>query len=313
MIRDFLSILVVDDMKFSCEFIRRALFNEGYTAIEIVNNAPDALKKLNKHPVDVVIADWLMPEMDGLELTDRIRQLDEERHHYTSIVLLTVKDDIASIRTAFDKGIDDYIIKPPNQVELAARIYAAGRVAALQNDLLDTTQSLQNLFELKCTVDRVTGLGRLENTRQRLDDLMLQSQSRGGATCCSILKINDFNDINAQHNSKIQEQLLSSVAKRIRRLVRPIDLVGHISKDEFLIAMYYPNSDDARCRNFKRILHDVNHRSFKTSHGFLNIRCAMAMSMSHKDNLISDVNDFISQTRKKLSKSIEMGSEDVAV
>ncbi len=53
MIRDELSILVVDDMKFSCEFIRRALTKEGYTSIEVVNNALDALKRIKKSPYDV--------------------------------------------------------------------------------------------------------------------------------------------------------------------------------------------------------------------------------------------------------------------
>ncbi|MDX2506834.1 MAG: response regulator [Gammaproteobacteria bacterium] len=312
MIRDSLSILVVDDMKFSCEFIRRALTKEGYTSIEVVNSAPDALSRLEEKPVDVVLADWLMPEMDGLELTCKIRQLDEQRYHYTGIVLLTAKDDIASIRTAFEEGVDDYIVKPPNQIELAARIYAAGRIATMQNDLLDTTRALREQIEQECTVDRITGLGRLEDTQQRLDALLRQTMARGGATCCAILKINNPETTIAQHGSSVQDQLLSSIANRICRQVRPIDLVGHIAKDEFLIAMYYNQVDDARCRNFKRILYDLNHRSFKTTHGFLNISCAMAMTMTHKDNMIGDVKELISITRKKLIKSVEMGSEEVA-
>ncbi|WP_198264927.1 response regulator [sulfur-oxidizing endosymbiont of Gigantopelta aegis] len=68
MIRDSLSILVVDDMKFSCEFIRRALKKEGYTSVDVVNNAPEALLRLQKKSVDVVLADWLMPEMDVMWL-----------------------------------------------------------------------------------------------------------------------------------------------------------------------------------------------------------------------------------------------------
>jgi len=257
MIRDRLSILVVDDMKFSCEFVRRALTKEGYTSIEVVNNASDALARIQAKPFDVVLADWFMPEMDGLELTQKIRQLDEERYHYTGIIMLTANDDTASIRTAFEEGVDDYIVKPPNQIELASRIYAVGRVVSMQNDLLDTTRALRKHIELKCKVDRITGLGRLEDTRQRLDALLQQTQTRGGATCCAILKINDFDKIRSQYGIQVQEQLLSSVAERICRLVRPIDLVGHINQDEFLVAMYYNNADDARRRNFSRILHDV--------------------------------------------------------
>ncbi len=310
--RDSLTILVVDDMKFSCEFIRRALKKEGYTAVDVVNNAPEALKRLKQHPVDVVLADWLMPEMDGLEMAKRIRQLDEESHHYTGIVLLTAKDDISSIRTAFENGVDDYIVKPPNQIELAARVFSAGRVATMQNDLLITAQTLHKRFEIKCTVDAITGLGRLLDTQNRLEALLKQTYSRGGTTCCAILKITDIERIKESYGQQVHEQILSSVATRICRHVRPIDLVGHTTQDEFLIAMYNSVSDDSRCRNFKRILHDLNHRSYKTNAGFITIRCAMAMTSSSKGDSEEDVKEFINTTREKLQKSIEMGYEEVA-
>ena len=311
MLRDSLKILVVDDMKFSCEFIRRALKKEGYENVDVVDNAPEALARLKKHPVDIVLADWLMPEMDGLELTKEIRQLDEECHHYTGIVLLTAKDDISSIRTAFEEGVDDYIVKPPNQIELGARVYSAGRVATMQNDLLMSTQTLHRLFEMKCTVDRITGLTRLEETENRLNALLKQTHSRGGSTCCAILKITDLDKIQSSHGKEVYEQIMGSVSTRICRHVRPIDLVGHARKDEFLIAMYN-TSDDHRCRNFKRILHDLNHRSYKTTSGYINIRCAMALSIVLKDEHEKEVKRLIHGTRKKLQKSIEMGFEEVA-
>lgn len=312
MVRDSLSILVVDDMKFSCEFIRRALIKEGYTSVDVVNNAPEALVRLEKHPVDVVLADWIMPEMDGLELAKRIRILDEEQHHYTGIVLLTAKDDISSIRIAFEEGVDDYIVKPPNQIEMAARVYSAGRVATMQNDLLMSTQTLNKLFEMKCTVDRITGLGRLEHTQNRIDSLLKQTHSRGGSTCCAILKITDIDSIIASHGQEVQEQIIANVSNRICRHVRPIDLVGHAKQDEFLIAMYNDNPDNARCRYFKRILHDLNHRSYKTTAGFISIHCAMAMTVISKDEDRQKAKEIISATRDKLHKSIEMGFEEVA-
>jgi PleD family two-component response regulator len=312
MIRDNLSILVVDDMKFSCEFVRRALIKEGYQSIELVNNAPDALKLLQIKSFDVILADWLMPEMDGLELSRKIRQLDEEKQHYTGIVLLTAKDDIDSIRVAFEEGVDDYIIKPPNQVELAARVYSAGRVARMQNDLLVTTQTLRERFETQCKVDNITGLDRLQDTEKRLAELIQHTESRGGMTCCAILKVNDYASYLEKYGKSVQEQLLASIANRVSRLIRPMDLLGHTDKEAFLIAMYHQNPDDARCRNFRRILHDINHRSFKTSSGFINIQCAMAMTQVSQNDIDKDVKSIISITEKKLIKSVAMGFEDVA-
>ncbi|MDX1805254.1 MAG: response regulator, partial [Alcanivorax sp.] len=67
-----LDILVVDDARFSSAVVNRTLAAGGYTCIRHVDNAADALGQLSERPADLVVADWLMPEMDGLELTCRI-------------------------------------------------------------------------------------------------------------------------------------------------------------------------------------------------------------------------------------------------
>ncbi len=312
MLRDSLSILIVDDTKFSCKFIHNALKKEGYVSINVVNNAAEALRHLIEHPVDVLLADWLMPEMDALELAKKIRQLDQKQHRYTGIVSLTAEEDIASVCTALEQGIDDYIVKPPNQLELASRIYAAGRVANLQNKLLQSSQTLQSLHEQECTIDKITGLGRLEESQRRLDALLKQTLSRNGETCTAILKITDIKKISEQYDERVYEQLISSVAQRILKQLRPIDLVGHINKDEFLIAIYSNSTDNTRYSNFKQILHDLNQLFFKTDVGYLNIHCAMAMAVTKNGESHISVKELMSNLHKKLQKSIAVGYDDVA-
>ena len=72
-----LDILVVDDARFSAAVVNRTLATAGYTRIRHAHSAQDALGQLTEQPADLVVADWLMPGMDGLELTRRIRQNDE--------------------------------------------------------------------------------------------------------------------------------------------------------------------------------------------------------------------------------------------
>jgi len=298
--RESLSILVVDDMKFSCEFIRRALKKEGYTKIDVINSAPEALEYLQKTPVDVLLADWMMPEMDGLELTRRIRELDNENLHYTSIVLLTAKDDSDSIRNAFSEGIDDYIVKPPNQIEMAARVYSAGRVAAIQNNLLQTTQTLKRMFETKCTIDNITGLGRKDDTYKRFSALLKQARHRGGSTCSAILKIGNIDKLAETHGEEVKEQIISNVANRICAMVRPMDLVGHLNPNDFLIAMYTCDTNHTPCHTFKRILSGINQRPYKTSAGFLEVKCTMSVSSSHDDIETTDIDDILKTSYIKL-------------
>src|SRR5690606_16282675 len=99
-----LSILVVDDAKFSSAIIGRALTNAGYQDGRFASSAAEALRQLEIRPAGVLLADWLMPEMDGLELTAQVRLLDESADHYTYIILLTGKEGDNVLAEAFDRG-----------------------------------------------------------------------------------------------------------------------------------------------------------------------------------------------------------------
>ena len=87
-----LSIMVVDDAKFSSAVIGRELNNAGYQDIRYASSAKEALNLLEQRPASVLLADWLMPEVNGLELTGMVRQLDETTEHYTYVILLTGRE-----------------------------------------------------------------------------------------------------------------------------------------------------------------------------------------------------------------------------
>ncbi len=99
-----LGILVVDDAKFSSVMIGRVLNKAGYRDVRFASSAQDALRQLAERPTHVLLADWLMPEMDGLQLTARVRQLDGGSGHYTYIILLTGRDGVEVLAQAFDQA-----------------------------------------------------------------------------------------------------------------------------------------------------------------------------------------------------------------
>ncbi|HHO59337.1 MAG TPA: response regulator, partial [Thiotrichales bacterium] len=107
-----LSIIIVDDLQFSRIVVKTALKKAGYDGVRMADSATEALTMLEQKPADVVLADWMMPEMDGLELTERIRQRDEERGTYTAIILFTAHDGVEYLVKAFEHGVDDYLSKP---------------------------------------------------------------------------------------------------------------------------------------------------------------------------------------------------------
>ncbi len=140
-------VLIVEDELFSRQLLEKTLTNWGYEVLAARDGA-EALVFAVEHDVRLVIADWMMPVMDGLTLCTKIRDLD--RSGYTYFILLTAKHDHEDLLKGLKAGADDYLTKPFEPEELKARVLAGERVVRLENELADRVQSLQaTLAELK--------------------------------------------------------------------------------------------------------------------------------------------------------------------
>jgi diguanylate cyclase (GGDEF)-like protein len=277
---DDVAVIVVDDAKFTCEMIRRVLKGAGFYDIRVANSAAQALEMMRQRRANILIADWLMPEMDGLGLTRRVRQLDEEANHYTFVVLLTAREGIDSLSEAFSQGVDDFISKSPDNKELLARINAAGRISQLQNDLLKANRRLTELnrqMEERHSFDVVTGLGNRAYLERQLDNSLRHIESRGGAVCCALVQLNDFELLRRRHGDRVCEEIIEATATRLQQSVRPLDVVTRVGMAEFGILMH--QEDLARCHPnaFRRIHQALNLRAYKTSAGFLTITSAVCL------------------------------------
>ncbi len=111
-------ILVVDDEPQIVRMLRTALRSSGYEVAAAANGV-EALERFREQLPDLIITDLSMPEMDGVELTQTVRQLAE-----TPIIVLSVRDSEAMKVRALDEGADDFITKPFNMPELLARVRA---------------------------------------------------------------------------------------------------------------------------------------------------------------------------------------------
>jgi len=140
LLKEELSVIVVDDLQFSREVVKSGLTKSGFSDIRTASSGDEALFLLNQRRANVVLADFWMPGMNGLEVTDLIRRWDENNDRYTGIVLLTAEDTAASIVVAFDRGVDDFVSKSASQFELSARVYGAAQTAHKQNELRERTR-----------------------------------------------------------------------------------------------------------------------------------------------------------------------------
>lgn len=121
-------ILVVDDMPMNTMLLEAILVDEGYDAL-IANDAFEALKIMNREPVDLLLLDAMMPKMNGFELCRVLRA--DLRHKLVPIIMLTALAQKESRIESIESGADDYIIKPFDNKEVLARIKSLLRVREL--------------------------------------------------------------------------------------------------------------------------------------------------------------------------------------
>ncbi len=276
-----LSILVVDDMKFSCVYVKKVLTLEGFKDIRIANTVSDALAAIAERPCDVLLADWVMPEMDGLQLTAKVRELDQANHHYTGIILLTAKEGVGPLYQAFDGGVDDYLTKPPNNKEMAARTYATGRLSRQHNALLARLQHQQQQLEGVCTIDPTTQLDNERGFTRRVDALLQRTEARGGVVGVCLVKLQGADAIREKHGDSTFDEVLHSVARRMRRSVRPDDPVARIGLDEFVLAIPFDDEAEAASRSLQKLERMLNVKPVKSRSGFINLHIQLGYCHAH--------------------------------
>lgn len=124
-----LRVLVVEDEEKLARFMELELKYEGYD-VSVAKDGTAGLAQAREFPPDLLLLDWMLPGMSGLDLCRRLREMGSK----IPIILITAKDDIADRVAGLDAGADDYIVKPFNSDELLARIRVQLRRTQADND-----------------------------------------------------------------------------------------------------------------------------------------------------------------------------------
>ena len=305
-----LSILVVDDAKFSSAMIGRSLRQAGYQDIRFAHSAADALQQLEQRPASVLLADWLMPETDGLQLTAQVRQLDESINHYTYVILLTGKEGDNALSEAFDHGVDDFINKGQMNEQLLPRVFAADRLCnTLQRLLIENRLLTQNIasLEQRNLVDPLTGVGNARLLQQRLQDSLRQVDTRGGAVCFLLVALQRVDNLRLQHGPAYLQELQRGVARRLQQLVRPLDVLARLDDEHFAVITLLENLQECSPTSFKRLHEGLNLKAFKTSEGFVSVKAAIALVGMDGKALPINAEQLFAEARQLLPEAIASG------
>jgi putative two-component system response regulator len=127
-----MNILIVDDDAATLTLLEKSMTKWGYSIIK-AENGNQAIERLNNSRIDMIVSDWLMPEMDGLELCKKIRSLDLK--YYIYIILISAQDTRNDVVRGLESGVDDFMTKPLNLDELRARLEIGARIIKLEREL----------------------------------------------------------------------------------------------------------------------------------------------------------------------------------
>jgi two-component system, cell cycle response regulator len=235
-------ILAVDDDPLMLISLEKILSGGG-KEILTAENGEEALNiALEKQP-HMVITDWRMPKMNGLELCRILRRTSLTQHTYIIMVTCCTTDD--ELVQAFDAGVDDFITKPFSPKVLEARVQSGERLIRYQKTVSHDRQVIQKYatqltsanrkLQTMAMADPLTGLPNRRSAMKRLSAAVAETVRHGEKLSCIMIDIDHFKKVNDTHGHESGDLVLKAMASTFHRRARMYDIVSRTGGEEFLV------------------------------------------------------------------------------
>lgn len=241
-------VLVVDDDPFAVELLKRILEQAHYEVLTATDGR-EAVRVLSEKGASIVITDWFMPNMDGIELCRAIRC--SESLGFVHVVILTAHGNKRRLLSAFEAGADDFVSKPFDRHELLVRVRAGARIVKLERDMFRRSREaakhnarmavLNDRLERLATMDELTGLLNRRQALIKLNELWALATRYELPFSCVLFDIDHFKKFNDQHGHDAGDAVLRATSRVAADSVRLVDVVARIGGEEFLVIC--PNTD----------------------------------------------------------------------
>lgn len=264
-------ILIAEDDCTSRIALRGVLHKHGYEVV-MTSDGVEALERLQRDDAPrLAILDWMMPELDGLEVVRRVRSLTMKLPPY--IILLTSRDKKSDIIEGLDAGADDYLAKPFDPGELRARIEVGRRLVEMQ----DALHAHRELLKHQATHDPLTGLLNRRAILDRLDHELTLLERQQGGMAVGMGDIDHFKRFNDIYGHQTGDDILRGIAELFQQVAGEGGAVGRIGGEEFLFLAPVSPGDD-HLPIFERLLACVRQASIPTKSG--NLPCTLSMGVT---------------------------------
>jgi len=265
---DSYPVLVVEDhpaLRKQVEFI---LARAGFS-VAAAENGRRALEMMREQFFPIVITDWMMPEMDGIQLCRAIRE--NAAAGYVYIVLLTAKSSTEDTVAGLAAGADDFLSKPFHPPELVARLNTAKRIIGLERCLKRANEETKALS----ITDSLTGAYNRSYLNDRFPQEVKRAQKYGRSLSLIIGDIDQFKKVNDTYGHLAGDEALRTFVRCIAGCIRAeCDWIARFGGDEFCIVL--PETDttggELAARRFARMIAekdiDLGERTIRVTASF---------------------------------------------
>jgi diguanylate cyclase (GGDEF)-like protein len=261
----------VDDEMTTRLIISRQLTRAGYE-VEVVSNGAQALEMFKKRFFSMLLTDWDMPEINGVALCKAVREAPLEGYVYT--ILLTAREGKANMLEGLAAGADDYIIKPPDDNELCARLNTGRRILRLEKSLRAANRRILTLSN----TDALTATFNRRYLMERLPQEMGRAGRYDRPLSIVLCDLDHFKKVNDTHGHQAGDEVLKSFAQLLMNSVRTgSDWVARYGGEEFLIVL--PETSASNAMTFaERVRATIAAHPFQIATGTLSVSASFGVA-----------------------------------
>jgi diguanylate cyclase (GGDEF)-like protein len=232
-------ILVADDDPVIRKLVEMTLKKQGHH-VTTVENGQEAIGLFNENFYPIVLTDWIMPEIDGLELC---RKLSAKRSQgYVYIILLTLKDSKDDIIKGLENGADDYLIKPFDPGELIARLNTGMRILNLERSLKKANEEIRMLS----ITDPLTGCYNRGYLNERLPQEIRTARRYDHPLSIIMCDLDNFKGVNDAYGHLAGDVVLAAFVDSLSSSIREqVDWVARYGGEEFIIVLPHTPIENA--------------------------------------------------------------------